>query len=169
MGRTADYSKERCSVAATLEVVGDPWTLLILRDAFRGVRRFDQWQESLGVARNVLAARLKTLVAHGVLEKRRYSEHPPRFEYRLTDKGKDLRPVLITLSDWGDRHVYGEKGPLHFLHEPCGHKLRPGLICMDCGEPVEPRSLRMIHNPESQTVGEALAEQELADLEAEAS
>lgn len=169
MGRTADYSKERCSVAATLEVVGDPWTLLILRDAFRGVRRFDQWQESLGVARNVLAARLKSLVAHGVLEKNRYSEHPPRFEYRLTEKGKDLRPVLITLSDWGDRHVYGENGPLHFVHEPCGHKLRPGLICMDCGEPVEPRSLRMVHNPESQTVGEALAEQELADLEAEAS
>ena len=87
MGRTADYTNERCSVAATLEVVGDPWTLLILRDAFAGVKRFEQWQERLGVARNVLAARLKTLVAHGVMETRRYSERPPRHEYWLTEKG----------------------------------------------------------------------------------
>ena len=90
MGRTADYTNERCSIAATLEVVGDPWTLLILRDAFAGVKRFEQWQERLGVARNVLASRLKTLVAHGVMEAQRYSERPPRQEYVLTAKGLDL-------------------------------------------------------------------------------
>src|SRR5690606_40917797 len=94
MGRTADYSRQSCSIAATLEVIGDPWTLLVIRDAFRGVRRFEQWQERLGVARNVLAARLKTLVAHGVLEPRPYSERPPRHEYALTQRGKDLYGVL---------------------------------------------------------------------------
>src|SRR5665213_3669367 len=105
MGRTADYSQQVCSVAATLEVVGDPWTLLILRDAFGGVRRFEQWQEQLGVARNVLAARLKSLVVHGVLEKRAYCARPPRYEYVLTAKGRDLFDVLLTLAAWGDRHV----------------------------------------------------------------
>jgi DNA-binding HxlR family transcriptional regulator len=91
MGRTADYTRERCAIAATMEIVGDPWTLLILRDAFRGVKRFEQFQERLGVARNVLAARLKSLVAHGVMEPRRYSERPPRQEYVLTAKGVALR------------------------------------------------------------------------------
>src|ERR1700689_4276181 len=110
MGRTADYSQQVCSVAATLEVVGDPWTLLILRDAFAGVRRFEQWQERLGVARNVRAAGLKSLVAYGVMDKRLYSEHPPRHEYVLTAKGRDLYGVLLTMAAWGDRHVYGGAG-----------------------------------------------------------
>src|ERR1700733_13992156 len=115
MGRTANYAKEQCSVAASLQVVGDPWTLLILRDAFFGVRRFDDWQSRLGVARNVLAARLKTLVEQGVMETRLYSEHPPRREYVLTAKGRDLMPVLLALKGWGDRHVYGrERTPVRF-------------------------------------------------------
>ena len=96
MGRTADYSRQSCSIAATLEVIGDPWTLLVIRDAFNGVSRFEQWQENLGVARNVLASRLKSLVQHGVLEPRLYSERPPRNEYVLTAKGKDLYGVLVT-------------------------------------------------------------------------
>ena len=100
MGRTADYSRQSCAIAATLEIIGDPWTLLVIRDAFRGVRRFEQWQERLGVARNVLAARLKSLTAHGVLEQRVYSERPLRHEYVLTSKGKDLAAVLLTLRDW---------------------------------------------------------------------
>src|SRR5271169_5800302 len=117
MGRTANYSKQHCSVAATLSVVGDPWTLLILRDAFYGVRRFDEWQARLGVARNVLAARLKSLVEHGVLEARLYSEHPPRKDYVLTAKGRDLRPVLLALKTWGDRHVYADgQRPLEWVH-----------------------------------------------------
>ena len=99
MGRTANYSRQTCGIAGTLEIVGDPWTILILRDAFLGVRRFEQWQERLGVARNVLAARLKTLVAHGVMETRPYSERPPRNEYVLTAKGQDLRGVLLTLAE----------------------------------------------------------------------
>src|SRR5580704_3792797 len=107
MGRTADYSRETCAVAGALQVVGDPWTLLILRDAFFGVKRFDEWQARLGVARNVLAARLKTLVEHGVMETQLYSEHPPRKDYVLTAKGRDLRPVIMSLKAWGDRHIYG--------------------------------------------------------------
>jgi DNA-binding HxlR family transcriptional regulator len=159
MGRTADYSHQVCSVAAALEVVGDPWTLLILRDAFAGVRRFEQWQENLGVARNVLAARLKALVAHGVLARRPYSEHPPRFEYVLTAKGRDLSSVLLTLAAWGDRHVYGGPGgPVQYTHRACGCRFHARLVCEACGESVSPGALIRAEGPATATVGEALAE-----------
>ena len=155
MGRTADYSRETCSVAAALSVVGDPWTLLILREAFFGVRRFDEWQARLGVARNVLAARLKTLVEHGVLEPRLYSEHPPRKDYVLTAKGRDLRPVLLALKAWGDEYVYGEgRHPLELIHD-CGAPLKPKLVCEACGEEVSGRDLT-IRRRAAPTVGEAL-------------
>ncbi|MFI4974437.1 MAG: winged helix-turn-helix transcriptional regulator [Caulobacterales bacterium] len=140
MGRTADYSKEICSVAGALSVVGDPWTLLILRDAFAGVRRFDDWQSRLGVARNVLAARLKTLVAHGVMEPRLYSDRPPRHEYVLTAKGRDLMPVLLSLKAWGDRYVYEGAEPVTFTHT-CGAVLEPRLVCDACGETVRAADL----------------------------
>jgi DNA-binding HxlR family transcriptional regulator len=159
MGRTADYSDQACCVAATLEVVGDPWTLLILRDAFAGVRRFEQWQERLGVARNVLAARLKSLVAHGVLTKQAYSQHPPRCDYVLTDKGRDLHGVLLTLAAWGERHVYGGpgRGPGGFIHTACGHAFAPGLVCEACGGRLELDELRRVEGAAKVTVGEALA------------
>jgi len=157
MGRTANYSKEHCSVAATLSVVGDPWTLLILRDAFYGVTRFDDWQSRLGVARNVLAARLKTLVEHGVLETCLYSDHPPRNDYVLTQKGRDLQPVLLMLKAWGDRHVYGEDAvPLEITHS-CGATLTPRLVCEACGEAVGIRDLKS-HRRAARSVGEALAQ-----------
>ena len=157
MGRTADYTNERCSIAATLEVVGDPWTLLILRDAFVGVKRFEQWQERLGVARNVLAARLKSLVAHGVMEARRYSERPPRQEYVLTAKGRALSPVLLTMTEWGDQHVYGVgKGPVHFVHKTCGHDFHPRIACEACGDVIDGRDLSRVVHEDSPTVGEAL-------------
>jgi DNA-binding HxlR family transcriptional regulator len=159
MGRTADYSHQVCSVAAALEVVGDPWTLLILRDAFAGVRRFEQWQENLGVARNVLAARLKALVGHGVLARRPYSEHPPRFEYVLTPKGRDLSGVLMTLAAWGDRHVYGgDGGPVQYIHKACGARFAAKLVCEACGGAVGPGDLTRVAGPAKATVGEALAE-----------
>jgi len=156
MGRTADYSQQVCSVAATLEVVGDPWTLLIVRDAFAGVCRFEQWQENLGVARNVLAARLKTLVSHGVLERRPYSERPPRCEYVLTDKGRDLSEVLLTMAAWGDRHVYCTGGPVEFVHTACGAPFEPQVICEACGETVGPGDLRRHEGGTMTTVGEAM-------------
>jgi DNA-binding HxlR family transcriptional regulator len=156
MGRTADYSKETCSIAATLEVVGDPWTLLILRDAFRGVRRFEQWQEGLGVARNVLAARLKSLVEFGVLEQRRYSERPPRHEYVLTAKGRALSPVLLTMASWGDAHVYGEGGgPMRFLHGD--HVFEPEVVCACCGKAPHGDLAMELKEQLTPTVGEALA------------
>ena len=156
MGRTANYSNEHCSVAAALQVVGDPWTLLILRDAFFGVRRFDDWQSRLGVARNVLAARLKTLVAHGVMETRLYSEHPPRKDYVLTRKGRDLLPVILTLKAWGDRHVYGETArPMDLAHS-CGAELTTKTICETCGETIDGRELTP-RRRETLNVGEALA------------
>ena len=158
MGRTADYSQQTCGIAATLEIVGDPWTILILRDAFRGVRRFEQWQERLGVARNVLAARLKTLVAHGVMETRPYSERPPRNEYVLTAKGQDLLGVLLTLADWGNRHVYAGAPPMQFTHDHCGKTFTPQIVCKDCGEALIPGDLRVGRlNEDAVTVGEALA------------
>jgi DNA-binding HxlR family transcriptional regulator len=156
MGRTADYSNESCTVAAALSVVGDPWTLLILRDAFGGSTRFEQWQSKLGVARNVLAARLKSLVAHGVLTTRLYSEHPPRREYTLTHKGRDLLPVLLTLHAWGERHVYGHDcAPREFIHS-CGARLEPRLTCAACEAAVTGRDLRVEEFETQKTVGEAL-------------
>ena len=158
MGRTADYSQQVCSVAATLEVVGDPWILLILRDAFTGVRRFEQWQENLGVARNVLAARLKSLVSHGVFERRPYSEHPPRCEYVLTPKGRDLWGVLVAMGAWGDRHVYGPRGgPVHYVHKGCGQAFVPAIFCQACGEPTGSGDLARADGHTCATVGEVLA------------
>lgn len=158
MGRTANYSRQVCGIAGALEIVGDPWTILILREAVRGVRRFEQWQERLGVARNVLAARLKALVAHGILETRRYSEHPPRQEYALTSKGLELTPVLSTLGDWGNRHVYGGKGPARFVHERCGQPAKAVITCQHCGEGLMPGDLRLVRHTEgAPTVGELLA------------
>jgi DNA-binding HxlR family transcriptional regulator len=105
-----DYEGQDCSIARALEIVGERWTLLIVRDAFLGVRRFEQFQESLGIARNVLTDRLNRLVEEGILERVRYSERPERHEYRLTPKGRDLNLALTTLRQWGDKHL-SEKPP----------------------------------------------------------
>jgi len=157
MGRTADYSKQSCSIAATLEIIGDPWTLLVIRDAFNGLTRFEQWQDRLGVARNVLAARLKTLVQHGVLEPRLYSERPPRNEYVLTAKGKDLYAVLVTLHAWGAKHVYGDAhSGVDLIHDGCGHSLTPRIACGHCAEIVKPRDIRMVRAENRPTVGDVM-------------
>ena len=105
------YDNQVCSVARALEAIGDRWTMLVIRDAFVGVRRFDEFQERLGIARNVLTDRLSRLVDEGILEKHEYQERPQRFEYRLTPKGVDLFPVLVSLMKWGDRHAPEENGP----------------------------------------------------------
>src|SRR3954469_2943711 len=109
LGRS--YEGQVCSVARTLEVVGERWTLLIVRDAFFGVRRFDDFQRSLGIARNVLQGRLERLVEEGILERVRYQERPERFEYRLSEKGIDLWPVMVSMLTWGDKHAATEDGP----------------------------------------------------------
>lgn len=132
-----------CSVARTLEVIGEWWTMLVVREAFNGVRRFDHFQARLGIARNVLAARLQRLVDFGILERRLYQERPERFEYRLTERGLDLYPVLISLMRWGDRWLAGPDGPpLTLNHEPCGHELGATLSCVNCGQEIRPRDVR---------------------------
>lgn len=133
---------EDCSLARSLAVVGDRWTLLVLREAFLRVRRFDDFQTRLGIARRVLTERLALLVAEGVLEKVQYSERPVRHEYRLTEKGLGLYPVIIALVHWGDRHYTDDRGPpLLHRHKGCGHDFTAVLTCSECGERVDPREV----------------------------
>lgn len=137
-----------CSVARTLEVIGEWWTLLILRDAFLGIRRFDDFQRRLGIARNILTDRLQTLVEHGILERQRYQERPERFEYHLTDKGLDLHPVIVSLLRWGDRWTAGEEGPpLVLEHRSCGHEVMPIMVCPHCREEVNAGTMRTHPGP----------------------
>lgn len=141
MGRT-DFSAMQCSVARTLEVIGERWSLLILRDAFYGVRRFDDFQRDLGIARNVLTNRLGELVAHGVFARHEYQQHPPRFEYRLTAKGRDLLPIVLAMMRWGDRWATDDGPPVTLTHRTCGAVTDPLVTCSHCGEILELGSLR---------------------------
>jgi DNA-binding HxlR family transcriptional regulator len=130
------YRGQTCSIARTLEVVGERWTLLIVRDAYLGVRRFDEFLESLGVASNILAARLQVLSEQGILERRRYQERPERFEYVLTDKGRELLPVILALMQWGDRHLAPDGPPRLMRHRGCGGLATVRTVCSDCGRPL---------------------------------
>lgn len=133
---------EDCSLARALAVVGDRWTMLVLREAFLRTRRFDDFQARLGIARKVLAERLALLVAEGVLGKSAYQERPLRHEYRLTEKGLGLYPAILALVHWGDAHYAGEDGPpmLH-RHKACGHDFRSVLTCSECGDAVVARDV----------------------------
>ncbi|WP_291841679.1 helix-turn-helix domain-containing protein [Maricaulis sp.] len=140
--RWNELSDERCSLARTLAVVGDRWTLLVLREAFLRVRRFDDFRARLGIARRVLAERLAHLVEEGVLEKQVYQTRPLRHEYRLTQKGLDLYPALLSLVHWGDHHYAGRAGPpVVHTHKTCGHDFHSVLSCSECGEPVGARDV----------------------------
>jgi DNA-binding HxlR family transcriptional regulator len=131
-----DYPTQYCSVASTLEIIGERWTILILRDVFLGLRRFDDLQSHLGVARNVLAARLERLVEYGVLVRKPYRERPVRHEYRLTEKGADLWPVLVALLQWGDRYALDGDRPMILQHRGCGGELDDRRRCVACGADV---------------------------------
>ena len=131
------FAGMNCSIARTLEIVGEWWTPLILRDAFLGLSRFEEFQGSLGIARNVLTKRLATLVQAGIMERHRYQDHPERFEYRLTEAGRELFPIVVSLLQWGDRWTAGEAGPpLLLVHEPCGQPGGGMLVCSYCGEEI---------------------------------
>lgn len=146
---TADLEHD-CSIARTLEVIGDRWSLLILRSSFRGVRRFDGLQRDLGIARNVLTDRLAKLVDHGVLERRLYQQRPDRYEYRLTRRGVDLSPALVALMRWGDQHLCNDNGPpLVLVHESCGEPLDQRFICWSCDETISPTAIRSTPGPGS--------------------
>jgi DNA-binding HxlR family transcriptional regulator len=139
---------ELCSIAGTLDQIGERWTMLVLREAFLGTHRFDDFQRNTQIARNILSNRLQKLVGHGILERSRYMEKPPRFEYRLTQKGIDLWPAIIALMQWGDRYVAGERGPAIVVeHKACGHESSPELVCSHCGERVDARAMRAHPGP----------------------
>jgi DNA-binding HxlR family transcriptional regulator len=139
----SDYAEQDCSMARALEIVGERWTLLIVRDAFHGLTRYDEFLRSLGIATNVLSNRLQKLVAADILR-----QDAPRGRYKLTAKGRALHPVLLTLIAWADRYEPGPDGPeVLILHTDCGHEVGGTLSCAHCGEAVRAESLRMIPRP----------------------
>jgi len=141
------FTRMHCSVAQCLEVVGEWWSMLIVRDVFMGVTRFDQFQERLGISRNVLNQRLARLVEAGVLVKVPYSDHPPRYDYRLTDKGRDLWPVLTAMRQWGDKHAAPDGPPIQVVHKACGQISEMVETCSNCGEPVGARDVKAVSGP----------------------
>ena len=146
--RRASFADMHCSIARTLEVVGEWWTLLIVRDAFFGVTRFEEWQERLGIARNVLTTRLETLVDAGVLERRVYDEGRDRADYVLTEKGRDLWSVMVMLRQWGDRWEAAPGGPpVAMVHDTCGETVEGALHCTGCGDRLELGELRLVDGP----------------------
>jgi DNA-binding HxlR family transcriptional regulator len=139
---------QNCSIARTLQVVGERWTLLVLREVFTGQRRFEEIQRNLGVATNILSDRLQTLVDEGILERRAVSDRSDRFEYRLTDKGLDLNPVLLELMRWGDRWDAPADGPPKVVeHRDCGHETRAVQTCSHCGGELTARNVRLHDGP----------------------
>lgn len=141
--RWGEVREVPCSIARALAVVGERWTLLILREIFFGARRFDELRRRLGIARNVLSARLEHLTEHGVLEKVSYQNRPVRFEYRLTSKGRDLFPVLLALLRWGDRWETGTTPPsLTLVHTRCDAPVEPVMACGQCGDSLTPSTTR---------------------------
>jgi DNA-binding HxlR family transcriptional regulator len=144
----ADYPGQFCSIAKSLEVIGERWSLLIVRDVLNGNRRFGEIQESLGIARNVLSARLGHLVEEDILERRAYQESPPRHEYFLTEKGLDLWPALIALMGWGDRWSSGAAGPPRvILHKRCDGQVSDRGVCERCGEVLHARDAYQAPGP----------------------
>nr|WP_211219609.1 winged helix-turn-helix transcriptional regulator [Nevskia ramosa] len=135
-------------MARSLAIVGDRWTILILRNAFLRTRRFDDFQAQLGITRHLLANRLAKLVKLGVMSKVAYQERPPRYEYRLTEMGRDWYSVQLALVAWGDKWLAGAAGPpLEFVHQTCGHKFRPVTVCSECREPLDIREITPIAGP----------------------
>lgn len=142
-----DYAGQNCSIARALEVVGERWTLLIVRDALLGYTRFDQFSERLGLAPNVLTRRLRGLEEAGVMERRRYSERPPRHEYVLTERGRALLPVALSLMAWGDAHLAPGGPPAQAHHHGCGGRLTPDARCSACDEPVDAAQVEWRYGP----------------------
>lgn len=141
--RVSEIGRMKCPVARTLSIVGDPWTLLILRELFLRSRRFEEFQGYTGMAPYLLASRLKQLTKDGILDKRAYQERPPRYEYRLTDKGLELYPVVLAMSQWGNRWMSDASGPpLTLTHKHCDSHSAPHLVCPECGEAVGARDMR---------------------------
>lgn len=155
----ADLADNTCSVARTIEILGDVWTLMILREAFLGNRRFDDLKRQTGASPHALSQRLKRLERIGVLRLESYSEHPPRHEYRLTTKGRDLWPVIVTMKAWGDKWL-GEGSPsIEIRHKGCGLVVIPEMTCSACHAPMNAHDAKAIISPELKREREAVRRQ----------
>ncbi|MGY2067122.1 winged helix-turn-helix transcriptional regulator [Blastococcus sp. SYSU DS0619] len=165
LGRT--YDAEVCSIARTLEVVGERWSVLIVRNAlFAGSTRFGDFQRSLGIATNVLASRLDGFVEAGIMRRHRYSEQPEAYEYLLTDKGRDLAPALIALTEWGDRWAAPDGPPVRYRHAPCGSEVHQEVVCAGCGRVDDPAEVQALPGPGMPADRRQRMEQRLADAPA---
>ncbi|UPK28604.1 winged helix-turn-helix transcriptional regulator [Bradyrhizobium sp. 195] len=141
--RWDDVADQHCSVARSMAILGDRWTMLLVREAFFGTSRFEQFVAYTGGTPQIVSSRLKRLVDEDILSKSSYSERPSRFEYELTPKGRDLRPVLIAIMNWGDAWLHDGRGsPNPFRHVSCGHITRPVMVCSECREEVSMETLR---------------------------
>ena len=140
---------ENCAIARSSGVLGERWVWVLLRQAFNGARRFEDFQRGVGLARNVLVDKLNTLVEHGILERRRYSEHTARelYEYRLTKKGLELFPIYAALMDWGNRWTGLPAPPVELLHKPCGERVTARVVCSNCGEDLDAHDTEPVVGP----------------------
>jgi DNA-binding HxlR family transcriptional regulator len=146
--RWDELEEEPCSMARTIGVIGDRWSLLILRECFLRTRRFEAFQSALGITRHLLAERLKKLVRLGVLRRVAYQESPKRHEYILTQKGLDLYPIMMAIVHWGDIHMVDERGrPLLHEHQKCGHQFNPVMTCSECNEPLLAKEVHVHPGP----------------------
>lgn len=146
--RRTSFATWPCPIAQAAELVGDAWTLLVLRELYYGETRFERFQSVLGVARNTLTDRLNTLVAAGMVERRKYQSDPVRYEYVLKDKGRDFFPVIASMKSWSDRYMYDAgDAPILLQHNACGHELQAQVVCQECGGPVNLENVRARPGP----------------------
>ncbi len=158
----SEHNDKLCPLAQTLGIVGDNWTLLILRNAFLGARRFDDFQQQLGLTRHVLTDRLKKLVEHDIFKKVPYGASNSRFEYRLTPKGAALSPVLMALGSWGNQWLFEkEQQPMRYTHKTCGAELQITAYCPCCDVNVSSSDIKMVTGPEIETLKKSLSTQQL--------
>jgi DNA-binding HxlR family transcriptional regulator len=142
------YASQVCSIARALEVVGERWSLLIVRDAvFGGATRYSDFQRNLGIATNILKARLDRFVETGIMRRHRYSDQPELYEYLLTEKGRALAPALVALSEWGDRWATDGEPPILYTHSTCGAGVTQQTMCPHCGRVDDPAEIRAVIGP----------------------
>jgi DNA-binding HxlR family transcriptional regulator len=146
--KRTDTSGWPCTIARSADVLGDHWNVLLIRQACLGTRRFDDFQAELGIGRNILTQRLTRLVDERILTRVEYQQNPPRYEYRLTDKGRDAYPILAAMAAWGDRWLTGPEGtPLVLHHTECGHDMHAVVVCSECAQPLDVRKVRAKPGP----------------------
>ena len=158
--RWSDIGDEVCSVSRSLSVVGDRWSLLIIRSAFLGARRFSDFQSQIGLTKHRLSDRLNKLVENGVFSKVPYQQAPMRYEYRLTKKGVSTYPIILALVKWGDDWLKPEDEavPMEYIHNTCGNKMTPTLVCPCCSEELKPQDITPVPSEEARKVFEELLE-----------